>query len=165
MLERVISMSTRRLANGALVATMLVLVVSVADADVLHMPGGQASLQFVAVGDAGNAADSNTLGPIGAVAYPYRLAVYDVTAAQYCQFLNAVAAADPYGLYNPEMDPTWLFAPCGIRRSGSPGSYTYAVAPGQENWPVNYTSWGDAALLQLAAKRPADGDVDGQSGP
>ena len=30
-------------------------------------------------------------------------------------------------------------------RSGSPGSYTYSVAPDWANRPVNFVSWGDAA--------------------
>ena len=38
----------------------------------------------------------------GSVQYNYAMGTYDVTAAQYVQFLNAVAkTGDPYGLYNP----------------------------------------------------------------
>ena len=43
----------------------------------------------------------------------------DVTVGQYCQFLNAVAATDTYGLYNA----TWEdYSTVGIAQSGSPGS-------------------------------------------
>ena len=40
----------------------------------------------------------------GAVDYAYNIGKYEVTAGQYIEFLNAVAAADPYGLYNSAMD-------------------------------------------------------------
>lgn len=41
--------------------------------------------------------------PLGAVPYRYEIGKYDVTANQYCAFLNAVATSDPYGLYDPRM--------------------------------------------------------------
>ena len=87
---------------------------------------------------------------------------FDVTAAQYCQFLNAMAATDTYGLYNPYMENVggpYSYPPtrcgCGIKRSGVPGRYTYSVLPDSgvpgkpgyanyANFPVNYVSWGDA---------------------
>ncbi len=66
-----------------------------------------------------------------------------MTAGQYCEFLNAVAKTDTYGLYNPYM---WSDSyGCKIQRSGSSGSYTYSVASDYANRPVNYVSWGDAA--------------------
>ena len=36
----------------------------------------------------------------GSVGYAYQMGKYDVTVGQYCQFLNAVAKTDTYGLYN-----------------------------------------------------------------
>ena len=65
------------------------------------MPLGETSLQFVTVGDPGNVADTED-GNVGcgSVSYAYRMGTYDVTFGQYCQFLNAVARTDPYGLYN-----------------------------------------------------------------
>jgi hypothetical protein len=76
---------------------------------------------------------------------------YDVTAGQYCQMLNAVAATDTYGLYNAYMAPVNNFpastggaATFGITQSGSPGNYTYSVT-GNPNFPMNYVPWGDAA--------------------
>src|SRR5690606_15577784 len=61
--------------------------------------------------------------------------------AQYAEFLNAKAAADPLALYNTNMGSN---AQGGITRSGSSGSYTYSVKPGFENKPVNYVSFYDA---------------------
>lgn len=103
---------------------------------------GVASLEMVMVDNPGNAAEPHYAH--GAVAYTYQMGKYDVTAAQYCGFLNAVASADPYGLYSPGMAPGQNSA-CGITRSGTAGSYSYLVTSGHENWPVNYISFGDAA--------------------
>jgi formylglycine-generating enzyme required for sulfatase activity len=136
----------------------LVASVHVASADVLNMGGtrdpvtgqwtGDASLQFVTVGDINNAADSTGYGSVG---YTYQMGKYDVTAAQYCQFLNAVAATDTYGLYNTHMAPannlpavTGGAPTFGIVQSSSPGSYTYSVT-GNRDFPMNMVTWGDAA--------------------
>ena len=59
-------------------------------------------MSFVPVGDLGNpqASDDN----YGAVSYAYQIGKYNVTAEEYCAFLNAVAATgDPHGLYNTNM--------------------------------------------------------------
>ena len=39
----------------------------------------------------------------GSVGYAYQMGEYDMTVGQYCQFLNAVAKTDTYGLYNSYM--------------------------------------------------------------
>ena len=49
----------------------------------------------------------------------YRIGRYEVTSTQYTEFLNAVADADPNGLYNTSMGSGYG----GITRSGSSGSY------------------------------------------
>src|SRR5450432_314184 len=95
----------------------------------------------VPVGNAGNAADPAT--GFGSVSYNYNIGKYDVTAAQYTAFLNAVASTDTYGLYNANM-ATASFASCGISQSGSSGSYIYATTK-NDNYPVNNVTWGDAA--------------------
>ena len=72
-----------------------------------------------------------------------------MTAGQYCEFLNAVAKTDAYGLYNPEMYSSSFG--CKIRRLGSSENYTYVVdADGVEDadWihrPVKLDFVGDAA--------------------
>jgi formylglycine-generating enzyme required for sulfatase activity len=103
------------------------------------------NIEFVPVGDAGNSADERT--GHGRVDYGYQIAKYDVTAGQYCEFLNAVAAvSDPYGLYNAKMEVkgTEIWG-CNIIRTGAAGSYQYTVAADWANRPVNYVSWGDSA--------------------
>ena len=137
-----------------------------ARADVFNMPSGFTSLQFVSVNNPGNAADTavmtldGTTG-YGSVSYSYDIGKFDVTAAQYCAFLNAVAATDTYGLYSTSMDATVNAAGCNIVRSGASGSYTYAVAGASANRPVNFVSWGDAARFcnWLQNDQPTGGET------
>ena len=116
------------------------------------------TIETVPVGDPNNAGEWSGesyggYGPdrlCGAVPYEYRIGKYEVTAGQYCEFLNAVADADPYGLYNTYMDSdSWG---CQITRNGSSPNYTYDFSGrpsgAESDWvnrPVNYVSWGDAA--------------------
>jgi formylglycine-generating enzyme len=121
----------------------IVLIPTAARADVLNMAGGATSLEFVAVGDPGNVADSNGYGAVGS---SFAIGKYDVTLAQYTAFLNAVAKSDPYGLYNGHMATD--YATVGIIQSGSAGNYNYSVvgtAGGAANMPVFDVSWGAAA--------------------
>ena len=95
---------------------------------------------LLAVGSIGNEADPAT--GYGAVAYDFSVAATEVTNAAYVEFLNAVAASDPGGLYNADMsdDPRG-----GILREGVAGSFLYAVKPRMAEKPVNFVSWLDAA--------------------
>ncbi len=98
------------------------------------------TINWVPVGNAGNANDSTGYG---AVAYDYSIDKYDITVGQYTEFLNAVAKTDTYGLYNPSMGTDLHIA--GISRSNSSGSYTYSVIGSSANLPITYVNWGDAA--------------------
>jgi formylglycine-generating enzyme required for sulfatase activity len=103
------------------------------------------TIDLVPVGNPGNAADTNGHG---AVSYNYSIGTYEITAGQYCEFLNAVAGANFYGLYSTNMDTAdtrYGQYGCNIKRIGSPGSYNYTVADDWANRPVNNVSWGDAA--------------------
>jgi formylglycine-generating enzyme len=115
---------------------------------------GNVVIETVPVSDAGNTGElsgggAGGYGPdrvCGAVGYAYRLGKYEVTAGQYTGFLNQVAGVDAYGLYNAFMSNANFGS--GITRSGSgtvDRPYTYSVASGFANRPVNYVSWGDAA--------------------
>jgi len=113
--------------------------------NVFSMPTGQTSLQFVTVGNPGNAPDPLT--GYGSVGYTYQMGKYDVTVGQYCQFLNAVATtSDPYGLYNSYMASE--MSALAITQRGSSGNYSYSVTGSYSqaaNCPIFAVSWGDAA--------------------
>jgi len=122
------------------------------------------NIETVRVGDPGNAADQpdDHNRQFGAVGYVYQMGKYEVTNSQYCEFLNNVAATDTYGLYNEEMS-SGIWGVCGgINRSGSSGSYTYAVKSGYENMPVTFVCWYDAIRF---ANWLQNGQPTGDQGP
>jgi formylglycine-generating enzyme required for sulfatase activity len=148
--ERNEIMQTRTIIVAA--AAMLLAAGAANADDVFNMGPGLTSQSFVTVGNPGNAADviDDPYGnPQGSVGYTYQMGQYDVTAAQYCQFLNSVASTDPYSLYNINMAGGPGSGACGVNRTGSPGSYSYNITSGYSvkngNFPVNFVSWGDAA--------------------
>jgi formylglycine-generating enzyme required for sulfatase activity len=106
-------------------------------------PAEAVSIDWVTVGDPGNADDTHGTG-FGGVADIYRIGKYEVTNAQYAEFLGAVAATDTNGLYNPNMGDPSSVGHGGITRSGSPGSYAYSTIAGRESMPVNHVSFYDA---------------------
>jgi len=99
-------------------------------------------IDMTTIGDAGNAADEHWWGSHGSVDYDYQISTYEVTVAQYTEFLNAVAASDPNELYDSSMETCPLGA--SILRSGADGSYTYTAAAGKENEPVRWVTFYDA---------------------
>lgn len=117
----------------------------------------QVTIETVTVGNIGNAADSNGYG---AVAYSYNIGKYEVTNTQYAAFLNAVAATDTYSLYNPLMSSS---PQGGITRSGSSGSFTYAVKAEQEYRPVNFVSFWAATRFANWLNN-GQGSADTESG-
>lgn len=97
----------------------------------------------VTVADPGNTADATGYG---SVAYTYKIGKFEVTNAEYCEFLNGVAKTDTYELYDGRMAEGgdgggWG----GITQSGSPGSYTYTVIEGRGKQPVGYVTWESCA--------------------
>jgi sulfatase modifying factor 1 len=98
------------------------------------------TIDWTPVGNAGNACETQTQGCFGAVGYEYLIGTYEVTNAQYTEFLNAKAASDPLGLYNTNMGS----GTGGITRSGIPGSFTYSAIAGRADMPVNLVSFYDA---------------------
>jgi len=103
------------------------------------------TIDWVTVGDAGNAPDTAPAG-YGAVSEAFRIMKYEFTNQQYVDFLNSVATvSDPYTLYAPTAQGG--DARSGVIRSGSAGSYTYAVKANMGDKPVNAVSWFDAARV------------------
>jgi formylglycine-generating enzyme required for sulfatase activity len=83
-------------------------------------------LDMAVIGDAGNAPDPVTGNQWGAVAYQYRMGKFEVTNAQYVDFLNAKAkTSDPYHLYDSQMSTD---ARGGVSRTTSGGISTYRVS-------------------------------------
>jgi formylglycine-generating enzyme required for sulfatase activity len=106
-------------------------------------------IDTVSVGNPGNAADTEimitdaTTG-YGSVAYSFRMGTYEVTNAQYVEFLNGV---DPVGtntleLYRADMttDARGGIIFDGIGANGA----KYRLKPGRDDNPVVYVSWFDA---------------------
>jgi formylglycine-generating enzyme len=97
------------------------------------------TMDWVNVGNPGNAADPATGSLYGAVAYAYQIGKHEVTNSQYGAFLNAKGASNSGAIYNSSMTGT------GITQNGSSGSFNYSVTSGFENKPVVHVSWFDAA--------------------
>jgi len=95
------------------------------------------TMDWVLVGNANNAADPTT--GYGAVDHAYQIGKYEVTNAQYGEFLNAKGQSNANGIYNSYMSNY------GITQTGSTGSFGYTVSSALANRPVVYVSWFDAA--------------------
>lgn len=139
-------------------------------ADVFNLSPGLTNLETVVVGDADNVgelsgAGAGGFGPdriCGSVGYNYRMGKYEVTSAQYCDFLNHKAKSDPYGLYSKVMS-AWsdYFPGAQIMRQGSPGTYAYSVALDWANRPVSSVSFWDACrFCNWLHNGQGDGDTE-----
>jgi formylglycine-generating enzyme required for sulfatase activity len=119
-------------------------------------------IDMVPVGNPGNAADTRYETPgYGSVGYEYQIGKYEVTAGEYTEFLNAVADADPNGLYSTAMgDPVSLGA--NIQRTGSSPNFSYSVDPDWADRPVNHVNFWDAARF---ANWLHNGQPTGPQGP
>jgi len=95
------------------------------------------TMDWVLVGNANNAADPLT--GYGSVDHAYQIGKYEVTYAQYGEFLNAKGQSNANDIYNSSM------AGYGITQLGSSGSFSYTVTSAIANRPVIYVSWFDAA--------------------
>jgi formylglycine-generating enzyme required for sulfatase activity len=113
------------------------LLTSAAIAALITSASASVTIEWVTVGNAGNAPDPLT--GFGAVAYEYKIGKYEVTNAQYGAFLNAKGKSNANGVYNSNMSSY------GITQTGSSGSYSYTVTGALANRPVVYVSWFDAA--------------------
>ena len=114
-----------------------IIVAAIAGSVFALAPAKQVAMEWVPVGNAGNANDGTGYG---GVAYDYYIGKYEVTWTQYAAFLNAVATTDKYALYNVNMGS----ADGGITRAGISGSYIYSVKVDFGNRPAAYISWCDA---------------------
>ena len=106
----------------------------------ISLPSPAVTMDWTPIGNPGNACDPQSQGCFGSVPYSYSIGTYEVTNAQYVEFLNAKAASDPLGLYNASMGS----GIGGITRSGSSGNYSYSAIAGRRDMPVDHVSFYDA---------------------
>lgn len=106
------------------------------------------TIETVPVGNPGNAADTERMSDAttgyGSVAYRYRIGKYEVTNAQYTEFLNGVdpTGANVLALYDSNMSSD---AHGGINFNGAAGNGSkYDVKPGRDINPVVFVSWYDS---------------------
>jgi formylglycine-generating enzyme required for sulfatase activity len=107
------------------------------------------TFETVVVGDVHNVGELTGAGAggfgndaiVGAVSYSYRIATFEVTNAQYVEFLNAKAASDPLAFYALPMGSSLRG---GISRTGTEGNYHYEARPNMADKPVNYVNRYDA---------------------
>ncbi|MBW2236830.1 MAG: SUMF1/EgtB/PvdO family nonheme iron enzyme [Deltaproteobacteria bacterium] len=121
------------------------LVLTAVCAVLLGAPASAVTIDWVTVGDPGNACDVQFNRCFGAVARTYRVSKTEVTNTQYVEFLNA---ADPTGanmlaLYSASMGSDATFG--GINFvGGNPNGSKYVVKSGFASKPVNYVSVYDS---------------------
>lgn len=101
---------------------------------------GPITIDMVEVGNPGNAANPAAPTSIatrggGSVSYVFNIGKYEVTNAQYSEFLNSIAkVSDPNNLFNTSMQ---------IQRTGTAGNFSYSATTSNGNRPVQFTSATD----------------------
>jgi len=99
------------------------------------LAAGGVIYEVVPIGDPGNPADTTSYG---AVSYDYYIGKFEVTIGQYAAFLNAVAKADPNGLYSTQMANNATTS--GIDRTGVSGAYEYTPRTPTGSNPIGANS-------------------------
>jgi len=130
------------------------------------------NMQYVPVGNPGNAPDPATGSQYGSVGYAYRIGTYDVTDSQYCAFLNAVdpTGANSLALYSPQGDGEY-----GITfNSNAVKGAKYSVIAGYANMPVvdvdywdclRSANYLDDGMTENGAYTLTGGNTDGYGTP
>lgn len=137
----------------------------------LCAPASGVTIDWVTVGNAGNsgqlAGDPFTFwgsATVGAVNYEYRIGKYEVTNAQYVEFLNGVDqnGANALGLYSDAMG---YDARGGINfNSGNGLGAKYEVKSGQANNPVVFIDWYDAVRFTNWVENGGSGNANTEDG-
>lgn len=108
-------------------------------------PAAAVAIDWVTVGDPGNACDTQTAGCFGSVSHVYRISKTEVTNAQYAEFLNAVDAtgANALGLYDASMDSDPDNGGISFQAANANGA-KYAIKTDFDEKPVPYVDFFDA---------------------
>ena len=105
------------------------------------------TIDTVPIGNPGNPADTryNPSG-VGSVDYNFRIGKYEVTNAQYVEFLNGVdpTGANTLELYKPDMTTSFYNVGGILRDLGAANGSKYSVKAGREDNPVIFVTWFDA---------------------
>ena len=107
---------------------------------------GANGTEMAVVGDAGNAADTGGTAGLGSVGYEYSIGKYEVTNAQYANFLNVVGSTSvtlggaSVTLYGG-LDSKAVYPGIGQNSDG-----TFSALSGSENKAVSYVSAYAAAM-------------------
>jgi formylglycine-generating enzyme required for sulfatase activity len=108
-----------------------------ASAALITSASATVTMDWVTIGNANNAADTTGYGIVD---HAYRISKYEVTNAQYGEFLNAKGQSNANGIYNSSMSTYGI-----ITQTGISGSFSYTVTTALAKRPVVYVSWFDAA--------------------
>ena len=108
-----------------------------ASAALITSASATVTMDWVTIGNANNAADTTGYGIVD---HAYRIGKYEVTNAQYGEFLNAKGQSNANGIYNSSMSTYGI-----ITQTGISGSFSYTVTTALAKRPVVYVSWFDAA--------------------
>ncbi len=164
-------MKNGRMTIWLVAAAVAVLAVS-AMADTFGTGDNQFTIDFVTIGNAGNAADTGGIPGSGSVGYNYRIAKYEITNSQWNKFISAAGAPTgnvnyddpvPYNPYDEETFwqgdnlPTtcvsWYEAAqfCNYLTSGdkSKGAYLFS---GNNTNPESFTGIDRSLALSLYGK-------------
>ncbi len=115
---------------------------------------------FVPAEEPPNACDQQSQGCFGAVSYDYQIGKFEVTNAQYAEFLNAVdpMGMNTLGLYSPSMESQ---PNGGINDDGVVERSVYQVKTGFENKPVAFVTFYDALrFANWLHNGQGDGDTE-----
>jgi hypothetical protein len=155
----------KRWTVGFAVLVVLLLARGTARADVFNMGPGLRSLEMVPVGNPGNPGEQSRFilygdtTYYGGVAEPYLIGKYEVTNAQWREFLTAKASVSGPALYDPGMSDYG-----GIDRTWSVDHYVYSAKGGDANWdnrPLNcVTFWKAARFCNWLHNGQGNGDTE-----
>ena len=133
----------------------------------LAVPARAVTIDWVTVGDPGNAYDTINTGTnpnYGAVADSFQIMKFEFTNQQYTDFLNSV---DPNGT-----NPNSVYSESGqggttrggITNTGTTNGSRYAVKPDMGDKPVNFVNWFDAARVSNWLMNGATGTSSMETG-
>jgi formylglycine-generating enzyme required for sulfatase activity len=112
--------------------------------------------ETVPVGNLNNVPDDTGYG---FVPYHYSIGKYEVTNAEYCEFLNAVNKNT-----GDDMRWRWQMGKVSITRTGARGSYQFVIKEGREKYPAALMNWKEAVqFCNWLSNGKGDGSI--KTGP